>query len=210
MLNGLLIHARRHADQNQNDRDHNHQFDQRESTFGAEVSLAIYQTRLEMFRKIKALSSAYQSEYLVPSIAMPVDFEYTSKIFLPPQLVESGSSCTARNPHSARPVMGSTGMRRRETHGLARCSSPAQRNTFYQSFEIRRIAFAADFNANHIAIRHVFVPVDGIAHLAQIVVQVCLALADYGKAGDRQRRGGKNQQNGAGNDQFKQGHAGLR
>src|SRR5947208_16832684 len=34
----------------------------------------------------------YQSEYLVPSRAVPVDFEYTSNTFLPPQLVESGSS----------------------------------------------------------------------------------------------------------------------
>lgn len=36
--------------------------------------------------------STYQSEYFVPSSAVPVDFEYTSKTFLPPQLVESGSS----------------------------------------------------------------------------------------------------------------------
>src|SRR5881396_1676316 len=34
----------------------------------------------------------YQSEYLVPSSAVPVDLEYTSNTFLPPQLVESGSS----------------------------------------------------------------------------------------------------------------------
>src|SRR5690242_5950214 len=34
----------------------------------------------------------YQSEYLVPSRAVPDDFEYTSNTFLPPQLVESGSS----------------------------------------------------------------------------------------------------------------------
>ena len=36
--------------------------------------------------------SNYQSEYLVPSSAVAVDFEYTSNTFLPPQLVESGSS----------------------------------------------------------------------------------------------------------------------
>ena len=55
----------------------------------------------------------YQSEYFVPSKADAVDFEYTSKTLLPPQLVESGSSCTDRKPHSARPVIGSTGILRR-------------------------------------------------------------------------------------------------
>src|SRR5438477_12715745 len=34
----------------------------------------------------------YQSEYLVPSRAVPVDFEYTPNTFLPPQLVQSGPS----------------------------------------------------------------------------------------------------------------------
>src|SRR5712664_3192543 len=58
--------------------------------------------------------SIYQSEYFVPSSAVAVDFEYTSNTFFPPQLVESGSSCTARSPHSARPVMGSTGIFRRK------------------------------------------------------------------------------------------------
>src|SRR6266576_397285 len=56
----------------------------------------------------------YQSEYLVPSSAVPVDFEYTSNTFLPPQLVESASSRTARKPHSACPVIGSTGILRRK------------------------------------------------------------------------------------------------
>src|SRR5580704_6557547 len=55
----------------------------------------------------------YQSAYFVPSNAIPVDFEYTSNTFFPPQLVESGSSCTERKPHSARPVIGSFGTRRR-------------------------------------------------------------------------------------------------
>src|SRR5450755_1566916 len=44
------------------------------------------------FRFMVHLYHHYQSEYFVPSLAVPCDFEYTSKIFLPPQLVESGSS----------------------------------------------------------------------------------------------------------------------
>src|SRR5437868_15454834 len=56
----------------------------------------------------------HQSEYLVPSSAVAWDLEYTSKTFFPPQLVESGSSCTARKPQSARPVIGSTGIFRRK------------------------------------------------------------------------------------------------
>jgi hypothetical protein len=55
----------------------------------------------------------YQSEYLVPSSAVPVDLEYTSNTLLPAEPVESGSSCTARIPQSALPVIGSTGIRRK-------------------------------------------------------------------------------------------------
>src|SRR5579884_1434405 len=58
-------------------------------------------------------NSHYQSEYLVPSMAVALDSEKTSNTSFPPQLVESESSCTDRIPHSAFPVMGSTGIRRR-------------------------------------------------------------------------------------------------
>src|ERR1700722_4141893 len=43
-----------------------------------------------------------------------VESEYTSNTLCPPQLWESGSSCTARKPHSAFPVIGSTGTLRRK------------------------------------------------------------------------------------------------
>src|SRR5580700_5020747 len=55
----------------------------------------------------------YQSLYFVPSSAVPVDFEYTSNTFFPPQVVESQSSLLERSPQSARPVIGSTGTLRR-------------------------------------------------------------------------------------------------
>ena len=42
-----------------------------------------------------------------------MDCEYTSKTLLPPQLVESWSSCTARRPQSGFPVIGSTGIFRK-------------------------------------------------------------------------------------------------
>ena len=58
-------------------------------------------------------SVSYQSAYFVPSLAAPVDCEYMSKTLLPPQLVESGSSCTARRPQSVFPVIGSTGIFRK-------------------------------------------------------------------------------------------------
>src|ERR1700741_4039561 len=57
---------------------------------------------------------AHQSEYLLPSRAVPCDLEYTSKTFLPHQLMESGSSVTHRSPQSACPVIGSTGIFRRK------------------------------------------------------------------------------------------------
>src|SRR5262249_47196374 len=55
----------------------------------------------------------YQSEYFVPSSAVAVDVECTSNTLLPLQPVASKSSWTARRLHSARPVIGSTGMRGR-------------------------------------------------------------------------------------------------
>src|ERR1700676_890513 len=42
-------------------------------------------------------------------MAVSVESEYTSKTLCPRQLCESGSSCTARRPQSAFPVIGSTG-----------------------------------------------------------------------------------------------------
>src|SRR5947207_14430929 len=62
------------------------------------------------------------AEYLVPSRAVAWDLECTSNTLLPPQDVASGSSWTARRSHSARPVMGSFGMRRRKR---IFCSAPA-------------------------------------------------------------------------------------
>ena len=59
-------------------------------------------------------SSHHQSEYFVPSIAVAVDWEYTSKTSLPPHCVDSGSSCTARRPQSGWPVIGSIGIFRRK------------------------------------------------------------------------------------------------
>src|SRR5260370_28741062 len=59
------------------------------------------------------LRPGYQPLYFVPSSAVPVDFEYTSKTFFPPQVIESQSSLLERSPQSDRPVIGSTGTLRR-------------------------------------------------------------------------------------------------
>src|SRR5579862_6327609 len=71
----------------------------------------------------------YQSEYFVPSSAVPIDRENTSNTSCPPQLEESGSSCTERTPQSASPVNGSTGIRRRNrtcrVTGLDELAAPA-------------------------------------------------------------------------------------
>ena len=57
--------------------------------------------------------AAVEIEVSSRATQVPVDSENTSNTSLPPQLLESGSSFTERIPHSARPVIGSTGMRRR-------------------------------------------------------------------------------------------------
>src|SRR5690242_9719392 len=70
--------------------------------------------RVRMLAARPKHNSFYQSAYLVPSRAVPCDLECTSKTFLPPHEVESGSSWTDCKFHSARPVIGSTGMRRKK------------------------------------------------------------------------------------------------
>ena len=65
--------------------------------------------------------------YFVPSRAVPVDLEWTSKTFCPPQESESASSCMARRPHSLEPVMGSMGMARRNLTFLVWTSTPSTR-----------------------------------------------------------------------------------
>src|SRR6202790_4806469 len=47
-------------------------------------------------------------------MAVSVEREYTSKTLCPRQRWESGSSCTARRPQSAFPVIGSSGTLRRK------------------------------------------------------------------------------------------------
>src|ERR1700722_19498861 len=55
----------------------------------------------------------YHVLYLVPSRAVPLLLEWTSKTFWPPQESESASSWLERIPQSVSPVMGSLGMARR-------------------------------------------------------------------------------------------------
>src|SRR5579885_792212 len=115
-LHGLVVNNRGHADQDREDHHHDHQLDQRESQRAATPAVRKPRLAPQFPRPLHSFTPAftfYQSEYLVPSSAIPVDFEYTSKTLFPPQLVESGSSCTERKPHSARPVIGSTGTRRK-------------------------------------------------------------------------------------------------
>src|SRR5271156_1978477 len=57
---------------------------------------------------------AYQSEYFVPSDAVPDDLLYTSNTSCPPQPVESASSCTDRKPQSLFFVRGSSGTSRKK------------------------------------------------------------------------------------------------
>src|SRR5258708_39932780 len=116
-LHRFLIALRSHPNQYEDDRNDDHQLDQRESRFHqhavASPPRTLATSNLRQHPQFDPRSN-YQSEYLVPSSAVLVDFEYMSNTFFPPQLVESGSSWTARSPHSARPVMGSTGIFRRK------------------------------------------------------------------------------------------------
>src|SRR5712671_3395212 len=63
---------------------------------------------------------------------------------------------------------------------------------------------------NRIGIRQIFIAVNRVAHLPQVVMQQLFFLMNNGVARDRQRRGRQNHQDRAGNDQFEQTHALLR
>src|SRR5208283_5172597 len=98
----------RHGDEDADNGHHDHQLD--ESKAGLCASAA------HVFHHVA---------YLVPSSAVPCDLECTSKTLCPPYESESGSSCMERNPHSAWPVMGSTGILRRNLTFLPCTSTPS-------------------------------------------------------------------------------------
>lgn len=76
------------------------------------------------FSKGQNKSSIYQSLYFVPSEAVSCDFVYTSNTFCSPRESNSGSSCSECSPHSAFPVIGSMGIRRRNFSFLPLTSTP--------------------------------------------------------------------------------------
>src|SRR5579864_4016572 len=81
-----------------------------------------YRLRRADSRMSRLLGDFYQSAYFVSFIATPCEREYTSKTFLPPQEVDVGSSDTDLRPHSARPVIGSTGIFRRYRTSACCCA----------------------------------------------------------------------------------------
>src|SRR5216684_6228183 len=102
----LVVKRDRDRDEDQHDADHDHHFDQRKA-----AALPVFW-------------ETYHSLYLVPSSAVPSDLVNTSKTLCPPQESEVGSSCIDRIPHSAFPVMGSTGILRRKRTFLPPTSTP--------------------------------------------------------------------------------------
>ena len=99
-----LISRRRDARQNHDDRDDDHQFEQRES--GAQIRAVARRTATPQVSRTedrecgKISSALYQSEYFVPSVAVACGLRINVEDIVPPQLSESGSSCTARRPQS--------------------------------------------------------------------------------------------------------------
>src|SRR5690242_3366941 len=84
-----------------------------------------------------------------------------------------------------------------------------QIHALHQRFEVRRIALRAGFDANQIAVRRIFIAVNGVAHFTKFAPQFSFLLPFHGEARHRHRRRGQNQQDGDGDDQFEQGHPGL-
>src|SRR5258708_6205371 len=114
---------------------------------------------------------------------MLVESEYTSKTLCPPQLWESGSSCMARKPHSAFPVIGSTGILRRN-------------RTLVGVLEVVQDRL----DAAQLFVRGLLVPVDGVSHFAQIAPQFSFSLTHYGDSRKRQRGRREHHENSAGDN----------
>src|SRR5262249_48345536 len=104
--NRLLVNRNCHCDKDQQQTNHNHQLDQSEAP--AASSFAV----------------PYHSLYFVPPSAVPSDLLKTPKPFCPPQESDAGSSCIERKPHSALPVIGSTGILRRNFSFFPPTSTP--------------------------------------------------------------------------------------
>src|SRR5271155_5786368 len=111
ILDGRDIAGNGNGRQHTDDQHHDHQLHQRKSAFPRRI--------------VSRPSHVYQSLYFVPSSAMPSDFEYTSKTLWPPKESLVGSSCIDRIPHSFLPVIGSTGIRRRNRTFLPCTSTPS-------------------------------------------------------------------------------------
>ena len=82
-------------------------------------------------------------------------------------------------------------------------------NPFDECFEIGRVAFAADFDADQVEVSRIFIVVDSIAHFAQIPAKLGFFGADDGELQHRKRGRGKNEQNAGRNKQLKKGETGF-
>src|SRR4029434_7383957 len=77
-------------------------------------------------------------------------------------------------------------------------------DALYECIQIRGIAFASEFDLEGSAIGGVFVSVDGVAHLPEVVAQLAFFFALDAHARQGQRPGGENDKNRSRNDQFDQ------
>src|SRR5271165_1159232 len=113
--NGRLIAGNCHRHQDDDDADDHHQFNQSES--------ALSRAPLHIW----FCQPSYHVLYFVPSSPVPSDLVYTSNTFCPPQESESRSSCIDRSPQSVVPVIGSTGICRKNRIFLPFESTPFTR-----------------------------------------------------------------------------------
>ena len=142
------------------DRHHDHQLHQRKARV--------------LFPDSCACRLPTSREYLVPSRAVPCDFEYTSKTLCPPKESDVGSSCIERSPHSALPVIGSIRNAAQKRHLL-----PLHIHAIHQRLQVRRIVLAVHLGLECAAVRRILVVVDRVAHLPQIAAQLALPLSRF-------------------------------
>src|ERR1700758_4568422 len=102
----VVVQRNGNGEQDQDHADHDHHLQQREA-----AALPVF-------------APVYHSLYFVPSSPVPSDLVNTSNTFCSPQESVVGSSCVERIPHSALPVMGSTGIFRRKRSFFPATSTP--------------------------------------------------------------------------------------
>jgi len=157
---GFAVILRRHPNQDEDDRNDDHQLDHRESRFEQHAAAFPQRGPARSIRDIISISnprSNYQSEYLVPSSAVAVDFD-----------IRRTRSCRPSSSNPDRPERHAVPIRPARSWGPwnlpqktnLHIAAGAELYGLHQCFQVRWVPFAPDFHPNLVPVGRIFVAVD--------------------------------------------------